>query len=48
MKTLNQLYQFPEDITYAEFEQIPDLRIKQDIAKKNRLMMTDAYNRTMS
>lgn len=43
----NQISVFP-NITYAEFEQITDLRVRKDIIKKNKILKTDAYNRTMT
>lgn len=41
-----QLQQFPE-ITFEEYQQITDLQVRRDIAKKNKIIQTDAYNRTM-
>jgi hypothetical protein len=41
-----QLEAFPE-ITFEEYQQITDLKIRRDIAKKNKIIQTDAYNRTM-
>ena len=42
-----QLNQFP-DITYDEYQQITDEQVRQDIAKKNKILQTDTYNRTMN
>lgn len=42
-----QLQQFP-DITYQEYQQITDLQVRRDIAKKNKIIQTDSYNRTMN
>jgi putative nicotinate phosphoribosyltransferase len=41
------LRRFP-DITYAEFREIPDDDVRLDIARKNKVISTDTYNRTMS
>ncbi|MBP8016419.1 DUF5598 domain-containing protein [Candidatus Gracilibacteria bacterium] len=35
-------------ITYKEFEEITDLQVREDIAKKNKIVSTDTYNRTMT
>lgn len=35
-------------ISYAEYDQVQDLQIRRDIAAKNKLLRTDAYNRTMT
>ena len=40
-------FAFPE-IKFQEFEQIQDLKIRKDIAKKNKIVQTDTYNRTMT
>jgi len=42
-----QLNEFP-DITYDEYQQISDEQVRQDIAKKNKILQTDTYNRTMN
>ncbi|HCY21646.1 TPA: hypothetical protein DIC40_07555 [Patescibacteria group bacterium] len=42
-----QRTRFPE-ISYQEYEQITDLDVRKDIAKKNKIIQTDAYNRTMN
>jgi hypothetical protein len=42
-----QLKQFPE-ITFEEYQAITDLEVRKDIAKKNKIIQTDAYNRTMN
>jgi len=42
-----RLNEFP-DITYEEYKQITDEQVRQDIAKKNRILQTDTYNRTMN
>lgn len=42
-----QITVFPH-ITYAEFEKITDIRVRKEIIKKNKLLKTDAYNRTMT
>ena len=42
-----QLQVFPE-ITFEEYQQITDLQVRRDIAKKNKIIQTDAYNRTMT
>lgn len=42
-----RLQEFPE-ISYQEYQQITDLQIRRDIAKKNKIIQTDAYNRTMN
>ena len=42
-----QLQAFPE-ISYEEYQQITDIQIRKDIAKKNKIIQTDAYNRTMN
>lgn len=42
-----QLQQFP-DISYEDYKQITDLQVRKDIAKKNKIIQTDAYNRTMN
>lgn len=38
--------QFPE-ISFAEFQAIPYLDERKEIAKRNKILRTDAYNRTM-
>jgi len=43
----DQLRQFPA-ITYAEYRDIPDDDVRLDIARKNKVISTDTYNRTMS
>jgi hypothetical protein len=42
-----QLQTFPE-ISYEDYQQITNLQVKKDIAKKNKIIQTDAYNRTMN
>lgn len=42
-----QLNAFP-DITFEEYNKIPDLQVKTDIGKKNKIVLTDTYNRTMT
>jgi putative nicotinate phosphoribosyltransferase len=42
-----RLQVFPE-ISYEEFQTITDLQVRRDIAKKNKIIQTDAYNRTMN
>ncbi len=42
-----RLQEFPE-ISYQEYQQISDLQVRRDIAKKNKIIQTDAYNRTMN
>ena len=42
-----QLQQFPE-ITFDEYQEITDLQVRKDIAKKNKIIQTDSYNRTMN
>jgi len=42
-----QLKQFPE-ISFEEYQTITDLEVRKDIAKKNKIIQTDAYNRTMN
>jgi hypothetical protein len=42
-----RLQEFPE-ITFEEYQQITDLQVRRDIAKKNKIIQTDAYNRTMN
>lgn len=43
----DRLRQFPA-ITFAEFCRIPDDDVRLDIARKNKVVSTDTYNRTMS
>lgn len=38
--------EFPE-ITFTEFQTIPYLQDRKEIAKRNKILRTDAYNRTM-
>jgi hypothetical protein len=38
---------FPE-ITFKEFEALDDMELRKDIAQKNKILSTDAYNRTMT
>jgi hypothetical protein len=38
---------FPE-LSYTEFQQIDDLELRKEIVKKNKILSTDAYNRTMT
>lgn len=42
-----QLNEFP-DISYQEYQEIKDEQVRQDIAKKNKILQTDTYNRTMN
>ncbi len=42
-----QINEFP-NITFAEFQQITDVQVRKDIVSKNKLIQTDAYNRTMN
>lgn len=42
-----RLQEFPE-ISFEEYQQITDLQVRRDIAKKNKIIQTDAYNRTMN
>ena len=39
--------QFPE-ITFSEFDSIYDMEVRKDIVSKNKIISTDAYNRTMT
>ncbi len=41
-----QITTFPQ-ISYSEFELITDIKVRKDIVKRNRILMTDTYNRTM-
>ena len=41
-----QLNEFP-NISYQEYQQLTDERVRQDIASKNKIIQTDTYNRTM-
>ena len=43
----DQVRNFP-DITYAEFQNITDDDVRLDIGRKNKVISTDTYNRTMS
>jgi len=38
---------FPE-ITFEEFEALDDMELRKEIAQKNKILSTDAYNRTMT
>lgn len=42
----NRYIDFPE-ISYEEFQEIPYIQDRKEIAKRNKIMRTDAYNRTM-
>lgn len=42
-----QLTAFP-DISFDEYQQITDEAVRKDIAKKNKIIQTDTYNRTMT
>lgn len=42
-----KLKEFPE-ISFEEYQSITDLEVRKDIAKKNKIIQTDAYNRTMN
>ena len=42
-----KLQEFPE-ITFEEYQKITDVHIRKDIAKKNKIIQTDAYNRNMN
>jgi hypothetical protein len=45
--TLHDTYtQFP-NISFQEFQKIPDIATRREIAKRNKVLNTDAYNRTM-
>ena len=39
-----QLNEFP-NISYEDYQQITDEQVRQDIAKKNKILQTDTYNR---
>jgi len=41
-----QTFTFPH-ISYEEFKKIDDMRVRREIVKRNRILMTDTYNRTM-
>lgn len=43
----NQAFAFP-NISFDEFQAIDDMAVRKDIAKKNKVMSTDTYNRTMT
>lgn len=43
----NQVFAFP-NISFDEFQAIDDMAVRKDIAKKNKVMSTDTYNRTMT
>jgi hypothetical protein len=38
--------QFP-NIAFDDFQKIPSTRTRANIAQKNKILKTDAYNRTM-
>ena len=38
---------FPE-ISFQEYREIDDMEIRKEIAMKNKILSTDAYNRTMT
>ena len=42
-----KLNEFP-NISYQEYQEIKDEQVRQDIAKKNKILQTDTYNRTMN
>ncbi|MDR2541433.1 MAG: nicotinamide phosphoribosyltransferase domain-containing protein [Candidatus Peribacteria bacterium] len=42
-----QMQAFPQ-ITFEEYQQITDEAVRKDIAKKNKIIQTDTYNRTMT
>lgn len=42
-----QLNEFP-NISFEEYQQISDEKVRQDIASKNKIIQTDTYNRTMT
>ena len=42
-----KLNEFP-NITFDEYQNITDEQLRQDIAKKNKILQTDTYNRTMN
>jgi len=42
-----QMFAFPE-ISYEEFTEIDDLEVREGIVGTNKLLQTDAYNRTMT
>ena len=42
-----KLNEFP-NITFEEYQNITDEQLRQDIAKKNKIIQTDTYNRTMN
>ena len=39
--------EFP-DITYEEYKKITDEQVRQEVAKENKILQTDTYNRTMN
>jgi len=43
---LQEQKEFP-NIGFDEFQQIRSIEARKDIAKKNKILRTDAYNRTM-
>ncbi len=44
---VNATQVFPQ-ITYEEFENIKNIQVRKDIVGANRILQTDAYNRTMA
>ena len=46
-KYLEQTSQFPQNLTYQEYKGRMNERARQDVASKNRLLISDTYNRTM-
>ncbi|MBR4633426.1 hypothetical protein IKO50_00220 [bacterium] len=42
-----KINEFPE-ISFQEYQNIADEQVRQDIAKKNKILQTDTYNRTMN
>lgn len=42
-----KLNEFP-DITFEEYQNITDEQLRQEIAKRNKIIQTDTYNRTMN
>jgi len=42
-----QMFAFPE-ISFEDFNEIDDMEVRENIIGKNKILQTDAYNRTMT
>jgi len=47
VRAYEQLLNTFPDITFAQFCELDDISVRQEIIKRNKILQTDTYNRTM-